>query len=249
MGTTDYIHPSLFPKNTDIIDMNACLIIPAGGQGQRFGGGLPKQFEMLGDVPILIQTIRSFEKVSAIKSIVVATMPHWIKKTFEMLNQYPSKKIFRVVNSGTKRQDTINNALQTEEAKNSQIILIHDAVRPFPSLDLIRNLITVAQAKGCAIPAVVPTDTIKILNVGNKPVLTLERDRLRAVQTPQVFQSDLILEVYRKAMKDKTYATDDSALFEMMGKHVEFVEGEVQNIKITTQLDYKLACLIANERK
>ena len=229
--------------------MNACLIIPAGGQGQRFGGGLPKQFEMLGDAPILIQTIRAFEKVSAIKTIIVATMPHWIKQTFEMLNKYPINKTFRVVNSGSKRQDSIYNALQTEEAKKSQIILIHDSVRPFPSLDHIRNLITTAQAKGCAIPAVIPTDTIKMLNVGKKPILTLDRERLRAVQTPQVFQTELILEVYKKAMKEKIYATDDSALLETMGKHVELVEGEVQNIKITTQLDYKLAILLANERK
>ena len=229
--------------------MNACLIIPAGGQGQRFGGGLPKQFEMLGDAPILIQTIRAFEKVSAIKSIVIATMPHWIKHTFGILNSYPTKKTFRVVNSGNARQDSINNALQTDEAQKSQIILIHDSVRPFPSTEHIKDLITIAQSKGCAIPAITPTDTIKMLNVGKKPILTLERSRLRAVQTPQVFQTELLLEVYKKAMKEKIYSTDDSALFEAMGHHVEIVEGEDINIKITTQKDFKLAQLIISEMK
>ena len=237
--------------------MGVCLIIPAGGNGQRFGGGLPKQFQLLNDVPIIIKSIRAFENVPGIDTVIISTMPHWISYTFDILKKFPVKLKVRIVNSGSQRQDSVHNALRSDDAQNSDIILIHDAVRPFPSVELIKKIIRTAKVDGAAIPGMIPKDTIKTIKINKvqeftKPVPdavnhvmeTVNRNNLRSIQTPQGFRRDIINSAYEKAMKNKFYATDDASLCEYAGFPVTIVEGDDNNIKITTQLDYKLSMIL-----
>ena len=242
--------------------MGVCLIIPAGGNGQRFGGGLPKQFQLLNDIPIIIKTIRAFENIPGIDSVVISTMPHWISYTFDILKKFPVKMKVRIVNSGGQRQDSVHNAIRSDDAQNSDIILIHDSVRPFPSTELIRKIIRTAKIDGAAIPGNIPKDTIKSIIISNIPEHTkssvgtvnhvsetLTRNHLRAIQTPQGFTKDIITSAYEKAMKNKFYATDDASLCEYAGFPVTIIEGEDTNIKITTQLDYILSKILDKDHK
>lgn len=229
--------------------MNTCLIIPAGGTGKRFGSGLPKQFELLADIPIIIRTIRAFDNISSIKSVVIATKPEFFPLLNDIIKSYPLPQSVRMANSGNERQDSVYNALHCEEAKGSDIVLIHDAVRPFPSKNLIQKIIGSAQTFGAAVPGIVPKDTIKFVSDNVNFLKTFERSKLRSVQTPQGFKTSIILNAYEKAMKSKFYATDDASLVEYAGFPVMIVDGEDINIKVTTPIDYMLASVIVEKQE
>jgi 2-C-methyl-D-erythritol 4-phosphate cytidylyltransferase len=228
--------------------MNNCLIIPAGGSGKRFGDELPKQFHLLQGIPLIVRTIKAFEKIDSIKSVVIAVSDKFKDELYSMVNKYNVPKNISIVTGGAERQDSVYNALQDTLVRDSDFVLIHDAVRPFVTKETVEKLIAIAANTGGAIPAIIPKDTVReVLPTGD--YRTHRRDRLRLIQTPQVFKTEMILKAYANAMKEKFYSTDDAAIFEHFGYEFLIVEGDENNIKITTKTDFVFAELTIGENK
>jgi 2-C-methyl-D-erythritol 4-phosphate cytidylyltransferase len=220
--------------------MNNCLIIPAGGTGKRFGSQLPKQFHKLNDIPVIIRTINAFNEIDSINTILIPVPEQYIDTLNSLIKQYKCSKPVKILIGGAERQDSVYNALQTEEAQSSDLVLIHDAVRPFVGRSLIEKLISVAAVAGGAVPAMKLKETIREIRTDGK-YNTLERKNLRSIQTPQVFRSGLLLEAFSKAKEEAYLSTDDAALFEYAGFDYVLVEGEEHNIKITSPEDFLTA--------
>lgn len=229
--------------------MNICVIIPAGGSGQRFGTQIPKQFILLHHLPIILHTLLVFESHPLISSIVIAVANDWIEYTSEQIQLHGITKVTSIIPGGSERQFSIENALSTDEARNSDIVLVHDAVRPFTSHKLITSLITTALNTGAAIPALSPKETIKKVNSDSIVEQTLDRTLLRSAQTPQAFQRDILVHAYTHAHHHALSVTDDASMVEAIGIPVTILEGEETNIKITTPWDFKLAEFIVNHFK
>lgn len=213
--------------------MNGCVIIPAGGVGSRFGGNLPKQFIDLQGKPVIHHSILQFDNIETIKHIIIPVNSKWENIIF--LYQY--KKDIILVKEGTERQDSVRNALNYASSLDIDYILIHDAVRPCVSNALINRVIEATMLYGSAVPGIIPNDTIKMSDDNSYVNNTLPRASLRAIQTPQGFRKDIIIEAYKKAEIDGIMGTDDAFLVEQVGFPVKIVEGDKENIKITSQID------------
>jgi 2-C-methyl-D-erythritol 4-phosphate cytidylyltransferase len=208
-------------------------IIPAAGVGMRLGADVPKQFLMLGGMSILHRTVHALNGVDRIVQIVIAIDPGY--KTM-----VPSSGRIRTVDGGSERQHSIANALETITEADA-IVLVHDAVRPFADHALIRRVGEAAELHGAAIPVVPVTDTIKVVADDGNVARTLDRSTLRAAQTPQAFRVDLLRKAYAHARETGFAGTDDASLVEAHGVPVHTVDGDVRNLKITTQEDLRLA--------
>ncbi|MBI5326134.1 MAG: 2-C-methyl-D-erythritol 4-phosphate cytidylyltransferase [Ignavibacteriae bacterium] len=217
--------------------MRCTAIIPAAGIGTRFGGSLPKQFSEYESIPILIHTLKLFERIPEVNSVILAITPSWEEYTREMITVHGLEKVQKIIPGGKERQDSVFNSLNIIEPNEFDVIIIHDAVRPFVSSELVRKIINTAGETGAVIPALKPKETIKQFDDKGFIIKTLDRTVLCAVQTPQGFKSDVIISSYKKAMKENFYATDDAALVEYSGFPVKVIDGEETNIKITTQFD------------
>ena len=217
-----------------------CLIIPAGGSGKRFGSQLPKQFHKLDGIPIIIRTITAFNAIDSIDSIVIPAPANHVETLNSLFEEYKSPKQVKIIEGGKERQDSVFKALKTDEATKSDLVLIHDAVRPFVTANLINKLINIAFVAGGAVPALIPKETIRGIEPDGK-YKTLQRDKLRSIQTPQVFRSELLIEAFTRAGKEKFLSTDDAAVFEFAGFDYMIIEGEEHNLKITSPTDFLTA--------
>lgn len=225
--------------------LSCSLIIAAGGSGKRMASGIPKQFLEVKETPLIIRSIRNFESIKEINNIIIAAPFDWHDYLMELLKQFNIKNNCLIVSGGEQRQHSIMNALNTGDIEKTDIILIHDAVRIFTSHNLINNIIQAAEKYGAAIPALTPKDTIKISNNDDFVLETPNRTSLKAIQTPQGFKKDILIDSYKKVNLDDVNWTDDASIVESCGYPVKIVEGEENNFKITTSLDLKLAELIA----
>ena len=219
------------------------------GLGTRIGRTSPekagisrKQFMLLNDSPILVHTIRKFLSAPSVAEIIVALreddMP-WAKNLFAS-EGLPSN--VRVVAGGETRQQSVENALASL-GDETELVAVHDAVRPFIERNTIEQVIQEAAATGAAIVGVVPVDTVKQVH-RNKVRSTLPRERLILTQTPQVFRSDLLRKAFAKAREDAFFGTDESSLVERLEQvEVSVVLGSDRNIKITKPGDMELARL------
>lgn len=221
--------------------MSVTVVIPASGVGSRYGDETPKQYLELAGKPIIIRTLEVFEDISEVDNIVVVVNSEWFKKTNELIKEYNITKVKEVVIGGKTRQTSVYNGIRTNTAKDSDVILIHDAVRPLVSKKLVLKLIEEVEEYGAVIAAVKLKDTIKSVTNGRNTVKTLERDTLLAAQTPQVFWNDIITNSFENALKTKAEVSDDSSLVELSGYKIRVIDGEETNIKITTSLDLKVA--------
>ena len=226
--------------------MSNSLIIPAGGSGKRFGSQLPKQFHLLNDKPVIIGTIEAFKDIYSIENIIIPAPEEHIDTLNSYIKKYEISKNIRVIPGGKERQDSVWNALNTEEAASSDYVLIHDAVRPLVSKQLINKLIETAQITGGAVPGLTPKETIREI-MPDGTYSTLDRSRLKSIQTPQVFKTELFKQAFEKANAAGYYSTDDAALFEFAGFDYLIVEGEENNIKITEQQDLFIAEIFLKE--
>jgi 2-C-methyl-D-erythritol 4-phosphate cytidylyltransferase len=217
--------------------MKCVTIIPAAGIGTRFGGNVPKQFSEYDSIPILIHTLKLFERINEVSSVIVAITPSWEDYAKDMIAIHGIQKIYKIIEGGKERQDSVLNALNSFSPEEFDVVIIHDAVRPFASSELVRNIIHDANEYGAVIPALKPKETIKQIDGNGMVIKTMNRDILCAAQTPQGFKTDIILSSYRKAYNDKFYGTDDAVLVEHAGYPVKVIDGEETNIKITTQFD------------
>jgi 2-C-methyl-D-erythritol 4-phosphate cytidylyltransferase len=216
-------------------------VIPAGGSGVRFGGEIPKQYLPLRGLPIIARTLRALEECAAISAIVVAVAPERRKIIRQYAGDYAITKLTDVVEGGKERQHSIMNALGSEVCRNAEFIAVHDAVRPFAAARLIEDVLAAARLHGAAAPGLVPKDTIKQCDTGGFAQTTPPRERLRAVQTPQIFRRDILLAAYNRANAENILGTDDASLVEYAGFPVKIVEGDEKNFKITTPLDFQWA--------
>ncbi|MBT2725521.1 2-C-methyl-D-erythritol 4-phosphate cytidylyltransferase [Bacillus sp. ISL-75] len=222
------------------------VILPAAGQGKRMGAGKNKLLLELNGIPVLIHTLRVFEQDEACSGIILAIHPQDKPEFQVLLDRYRVTKVINLVPGGNERQDSIYNALKSVETDG--IILVHDAARPFILKEHIHRLTEMAEETGAAILGVPAKDTMKKINDG-VVVETVERSSLWAVQTPQAFRILLLKEAYEKAEKDHFLGTDDASLVERLPYPVEVVEGDYDNIKLTTPEDLFFAEAIIEKRK
>lgn len=221
--------------------MNTIVIIPAAGIGQRFDEHIPKQFFDLNGIPILIRTLKTFDLISAISKIVLVLDPEWQSFIENKIFKFKVNKTTVFVKGGKERQDSVANALFSNHLSNAEIVLIHDAVRPLFSVDLCQRIIRETEKYNAVIPAIKPTDTIKLIDKNNFVQKTLKRSILRNVQTPQGFKKDILIKAYKNAKAKELLFTDDASLVESIGQKVKIIDGEITNIKITTLYDLQIA--------
>ncbi|CAM3937507.1 2-C-methyl-D-erythritol 4-phosphate cytidylyltransferase [Mesobacillus zeae] len=226
--------------------MDYVVIIPAAGQGKRMGAGKNKLLLTLEGIPVLIHTLRVFEADEACTGVILTIHPDDEQSFKELLGRYGITKIAALVHGGRERQDSVFNGLKAAPA--SEVILVHDAARPFIKKNTIRMLAEAALLDGAAIAAVPVKDTIK--KAENLHVTeTVERSSLWAVQTPQAFRVSVLREAHEQAEKDHFTGTDDSSLVERLGHKVAIIEGDYDNIKLTTPEDLYFAEAIMKKRE
>lgn len=220
--------------------MSVTAIVPAAGLGRRAGGEIPKQFRLLRGVPILTRTLLNLTTSGLVDSVILMVAPgaeQWCRK--EVIAPYSLPPNIEIVPGGAERQESVFRGLQ-RTAGGTQFVVIHDAVRPFVSPDLLRRTIEAARDFRAAVAAVPAAETVKVVE-GGFVRETPGRDRLWIAQTPQAFQEDLIQEAYRRAAVDEFRATDDAMLVERLGVQVKVVVSYPENIKITTADDLERA--------
>lgn len=229
--------------------MKVSVIIPAAGLGTRMGRRSPekegvsrKQFMLLNGSPILVHTIRKFLSSPLISEIVVALRGDDLNWAEELLSSQGLAQTVRTVQGGESRQQSVENALATIGG-DTELVAVHDAVRPFIEREVIEKVIREAAQTGAAIVGIVPVDTVKQVH-RNKVRATLPRERLILTQTPQVFQVALLRKAFEKARQDLFIGTDESSLVERLEEvEVSVVPGTDRNIKITKPSDMDLARL------
>lgn len=217
--------------------MKIKVIIPASGTGERFGGRIPKQFLKIDEKEIIAHTLEKFNSIKLIDEIIISTKLEYFVKLSTIIKKYNLRKVKKIVEGGKRRQDSVYNALLNSECKEDDLILIHDAVRPFISSKKIRELISEAKKEKCVIPGLPVSETIKRADDKNFVEETIDRDNLWSVQTPQAFSFDILMKSFEKAYKENFTGTDESAIVEKAGYKVKMIDGERRNIKITTKRD------------
>jgi 2-C-methyl-D-erythritol 4-phosphate cytidylyltransferase len=235
--------------------MKVAAIIPAAGLGTRMGraekgaaersGTSRKQFMLLEGEPILVHTLGKFLASPAVHEIVVALRAEdmdWFRE--QLRRQNPSKPVHLVV-GGEHRQESVKNGLDSVSA-GMDLVAVHDAVRPFVSVELIGKIVEAAGAAGAAILGIPPVDTVKQVHRTTIRT-TLPRDHIVLAQTPQVFRVDLLRRAYEQAERDGFVGTDEASLVEHLDVDVTVVMGSDRNIKITKPSDMALARLFLQE--
>lgn len=220
--------------------MKTAAVVVAAGEGRRMGGVVPKQFQNLIGQPVLVHTLRKLEQCAAIDEIVVVVQRDWRQHATDVtLATGTFRKITQIIAGGTQRQDSVYAGLKTLD-DSIDVVVVHDAVRPFTKDVKIMRVIQVASESGAAILAIQPRDTVKRAAHGFVEE-TLERDSLWLVQTPQAFKCSLLITAYESAFADGVYKTDEAALVERIGHPVRIVTGDEGNFKITLPGDLAIA--------
>lgn len=201
------------------------------------GAPVSKQFIEIKGKPIIYYTIKKFSENKKIDNIVVVLSKDEVGYFKENILEKYNLKVDNIVIGGTERQDSVYNGLKSLEDTNTDIVLIHDGARPFISDRIIDDGIKFAQVYGACAPGVMPKDTIKIKNESNFSVSTPDRGSLVAIQTPQVFKFNEILECHEKIKINNIVVTDDTMVAEKFGYSVYLYDGEYTNIKVTTPED------------
>jgi len=226
--------------------MKVAVILPAAGLGTRMAKSQPdavhsrKQFFLLEGSPILLHTIRKFARCAAVTEIIVALRGDDIGWFQDLLDKELLTKPVRLVVGGDSRQESVEHALAALD-ESVELVAVHDAVRPFVSLEQIEAVIAEAAACGAAILGVVPVDTVKRV-ARHRIDTTIPRERLVLAQTPQVFRLELLQKAFAQAAADSFIGTDESSLVERLENvDVHVVLGSDRNIKITKPTDLELA--------
>jgi 2-C-methyl-D-erythritol 4-phosphate cytidylyltransferase len=228
--------------------MSVLAIIPAAGMGVRMGGETPKQFLSLEGVPIFIHTLRKFVNTDCIDDIFVGLRAEDMERAQREIDRENFTKSVRLVAGGPVRQETVARALALAPP-TTEIVAVHDAVRPFIEREMIQLVVEAARRDGAAILGMLSVDTIK--QVERQTVVgTIPRERIVLAQTPQVFRYEIIREAFERAAADGFIGSDEAVLAERIGYSVRVLPGSDRNIKITKPSDLPLARLyIAQEQK
>ena len=227
-----------------MMEADVSVIMPAAGLSLRMGASVRKPFIMIGEKPIFFYTLEKFSKLERVKEIIFVVNEKdrstVIEKWTDELKAY---KVTKVVTGGERRQDSIYNGLSHLDP-DTEVILIHDAVRPLVKNDEIEAVIKSAEEKGAAIVASPMKLTVKKVDSNLEIVETVPRHDLWMAQTPQGFKRDMLVNAYDKIKDTNEEFTDDAEVVEKAGHTVGIVSGSYDNIKITTREDLKLAELL-----
>jgi 2-C-methyl-D-erythritol 4-phosphate cytidylyltransferase len=228
-----------------VLPLGYCgAVIVAAGSASRMGG-IDKVMAELEGEPMICRTVRAFQNCDAIKEIVIVTRQDLIVPISNLCRDY--SKVKAVVTGGSSRQESVAMGLNALSDK-VKLAAIQDGARPLVTWELIDRVVRAAHTYGAAAPAIPVKDTIKVVE-GGIVKETPDRSRLQAVQTPQVFDFDLIRGALKQAKLDEAEVTDDCSAVERLGMTVKIVEGDERNIKVTTPMDLKVAKMLLEEQK
>lgn len=230
----DACHWSLVIDTSLVKNMKKYIIIVAGGKGLRMGGEIPKQFLPIGGKPVLMRTMEAFHAYDAEIQIVlvlpVAQQAYWK----ELCDQYAFTLPYRLADGGETRFHSVKNGLDTIPTDEEALVGVHDGVRPFVSAEVIARCYAEAARVGAVVPVTDVVETVRHLEDGGGST-TVSRDEYKLVQTPQVFSLALLKQAY--AQPYVPAFTDDASVVEALGHEVTLVQGNRENIKITTPFD------------
>ncbi|TET52877.1 MAG: 2-C-methyl-D-erythritol 4-phosphate cytidylyltransferase [Actinobacteria bacterium] len=221
-------------------------IVVAAGKSERMKAKQNKLFLSLAGKPLLVWTLKAISG-SIIDSIIVVVQEKDINRTADLVNEYSIPKISKIILGGPKRQDSVSNAFNYFE-KDVKIVAIHDGARPLADSNFINKTIKELWEADGVVPALMPVDTIKRKR-DDYVEETLNRPDLIAVQTPQIFKKEALLDSYRKAKEEGFYGSDDASLLERYGYKVKIAKGAYDNIKITRPSDLAFAEVLIKSKK
>ncbi|MBE6947860.1 MAG: 2-C-methyl-D-erythritol 4-phosphate cytidylyltransferase [Ruminococcaceae bacterium] len=217
-------------------------VIVAAGSASRMGG-IDKVMASLGGEPMIVRTVRAFQNSPQIDEIVIVTRQDLIQPIMDYCGGFD--KVQTVTVGGESRQESVEIGLSVLTA-DMEMVAVHDGARPLVTQEVIARTVRAAASSGAAAPAIPVKDTIKQVE-GETIIVTPDRNCLRAGQTPQVFQVQLLKKALQKAKEDQAVVTDDCAAVERLGVAVRLVEGQERNLKVTTPMDLKIAELWLEE--
>ena len=224
-------------------------LVPAAGRGLRMGGLVPKQFLSIGGLPLIVHSLRTLQASSVIDAIVLAVPQADLAYCqSDIVDAHRFTKVIKVVAGGQERQDSVRNALAVLD-NQVEIVVVHDAVRPFLTERMLEEVVAAARATGAAIIALPMRDTVKYVGADHVIERTVDRRPLWLAQTPQAFRRDWLQEAHRRAQIESVPATDDAYLLEWMGYSVKVVEGSGENIKVTRPEDMVIGEAILASRQ
>jgi len=233
----------LFAKRREGVTCSA--VIAAAGSSSRMGGE-NKLFLPLNGVPVLVRSLTAFERAPSVKEIVIAAREDDLLTIADLCKSYSITKAVKIIKGGNTRAESVLAACM-ECDPGTELIAVHDGARPLVSVELIEAVIEKAKACSAAAPAVAVKDTIKVAQDGII-VNTPDRETLRAIQTPQIFDAQLLRAALQSAVENHIPITDDCSAVERLGKEIALTEGDEANLKITTPIDMILAEAILQER-
>jgi 2-C-methyl-D-erythritol 4-phosphate cytidylyltransferase len=223
------------------MSMHTMAIVPAAGSGNRMGRDVSKQYLSLGGMPLLVHTLKVFEGCPLVDNVLVVVPPSDIEVVHNtILAPWKLKKVAGVIPGGKERQDSVRAGIEALDA-DTGIVIIHDAVRPFVTIELISQCIRAAGQEGAVTVGVPVKDTVKEVAPDGRVMRTCDRSLMWLTQTPQAFRRDIIESAHRAAVRDGFRGTDDTSLVERLGIAVRMIRGDYNNIKITTPEDLLFA--------
>lgn len=241
-------------------DKQEYIIIVAGGKGLRMGSDIPKQFLPVGGLPVLMHTIKRFRAYSKQINIILVLPESQQEYWRELCSKYSFNEPHRIANGGQTRFHSVKNGLALVPDTAEGVVGVHDGVRPFASVETISRCFDMAQKTHAVVPVVPVVETLRHLRPkamdgraaysqpnGTGVSETVSRSDYRLVQTPQTFDIQLLKEAYRQQYTD--FFTDDASVVESMGKSIDLVEGNRENIKITTPFDLAVAEMLVAKQK
>ena len=236
-----------FKKVREARRPRCAALVAAAGSSQRMGG-VNKLLQPLEGVPVLVRTLAALQVAGSVDEIIVAAREEDILEMSQLCRTYGLSKCTKVVRGGENRVHSVLLAA-LEAAPETELLAVQDGARPLVTPELIDRVAAAAARCGAAAPAVAVKDTDKAAGADGAVEETLDRGRLRAVQTPQVFQADLLKAALQSALEQEAPVTDDASAVERLGKTVFLVDGEEENLKITTPLDLILAEAVIRARE
>jgi 2-C-methyl-D-erythritol 4-phosphate cytidylyltransferase / 2-C-methyl-D-erythritol 2,4-cyclodiphosphate synthase len=227
--------------------IKAAAVVAAGGAGIRMNSGIPKQFLPIMEKPVLLRTVENLAGIEEVTHIIVALPPEHISTATAMLQSITRVEV-QCVAGGVNRQDSVQRGV-VHVHPDTDVIMVHDAVRPFCDRDMIMRVLDAAWKKGAAVPGLPATDTIQRISRTGRILATPPREELFAIQTPQAFHADILRSSLDRAMKEGFLGTDESSIVRWAGYPVMMVPGSPDNIKITRPLDLEIAELLLSKRQ
>ena len=235
-----------FRRRREAKRWGGCAAVVAAAGASRRMGGRDKLMETLGDRPVLAYTLTALQQAKSIREIVVAAREDTLLAVSDLCRQYGIDKCTKVIRGGDSRAHSVLLAA-LEVSGDTELIAVQDGARPLTTPDLIDAAVAAAVRLDAVAPAVALPDTVKTVAADGTVLQTLDRETLRAVQTPQVFQSDLLKAALQSALEAGETVTDDCAAVERLGKKVYLIAGDGRNVKITTPIDLAVAEALMTE--